>query len=392
MKCKYFSSVAPFSWFSITLLALFFIIVFPSVSVSVDPKQFTPHIRQSSIGWVDWDNGYIYGIGKAYPHFNKNSKPRTLGAARVVAAGNIIKLAAGMNLDDRRTLESLGKGKVIIQLKAFLRHEDYKVEFIEDGDKPYYQVILRTPITGVEGLTSKLLTQLKATPTAWNEFPRPPEGEEDGDTAQPWLVLDARNLEKDGKVQPALFPKIVSESGETIYEIGKVEEKALVERGMARYVESSESAEKMNSRKGSLDHILEEARAFLATRQAWAQEQTGNPIRLENLPIPVRAPKPPPAAVQEDTPPVIQETGPDTVGVPAAKKRRKKRKPFIVQEVKQARGLNQTNLVISEKDAQELKEEDAASRILKKCRVIVVVSSPIGGVEAERFPFLAMMP
>ena len=37
--------------------------------------------------------------------------------------------------------------------------------------------------------------------------------------------------------------------------------------------------------------------------------------------------------------------------------------------------------MISAEDAVKLKAEDSSSRILKKCRVVVIVSSPIGGVE-----------
>jgi hypothetical protein len=40
-----------------------------------------------------------------------------------------------------------------------------------------------------------------------------------------------------------------------------------------------------------------------------------------------------------------------------------------------------TNAVISNHDAQRLRQEDAASKILKECRVIIITSVPIGGIE-----------
>ena len=48
-----------------------------------------------------------------------------------------------------------------------------------------------------------------------------------------------------------------------------------------------------------------------------------------------------------------------------------------------------TNLLISDTDTRQLKSEDASSRILKQCRVIVIVSSPIGGVEGKTDTLLA---
>ena len=71
-------------------------------------------------------------------------------------------------------------------------------------------------------------------------------------------------------------------------------------------------------------------------------------------------------------------------------KRRKKRRRYIVKDVKAVQGLAKTNLVVSAKDAKNLKAEDSASRILKKCRVVVIASSPIGGVEGAMPRLLAM--
>ncbi|MEJ2199915.1 MAG: hypothetical protein P8X63_02710 [Desulfuromonadaceae bacterium] len=62
-----------------------------------------------------------------------------------------------------------------------------------------------------------------------------------------------------------------------------------------------------------------------------------------------------------------------------------------MKKVQNLQGLSRTNLVISEKDAQELKQEDASSQILQKCRVIIIVSSPIGGIEARFVPVLAQI-
>ena len=322
------------------------IILLPSVSLSMDNARFSSYIESTPMGRIDWDKGIIYGIGRGYLDVHGKSKPRALTAARVIASGNILKLAAGLRLDDRQKLADLGKGRVVIQLKAFLRIKEQEVKFVENVARPYYEVTRLTPISGVEGLTSKLLTQLRSTPFDWQDFPKRPGTTDLDDEEQPWLVLNASKFSKELKAQPALFPKIYSTTGETLYELKNVNETALVKRGMARYVVSSEDQEELSSETGATERILAQVRALFKIKEANARE----------------------------------------------KRKRKKRGKFIVKEVKQVQGLMKTNLVISKKDALELKGEDASTQILKKCRVIVVLSSPVGGIEGTIQRFLALAP
>jgi hypothetical protein len=64
-------------------------------------------------------------------------------------------------------------------------------------------------------------------------------------------------------------------------------------------------------------------------------------------------------------------------------RKRKKRGSFVIAGAQQAQGLRKTNLIISEKDARKIRAEDASSDILKECRVIVVVSGTVGGIEGK---------
>ena len=63
------------------------------------------------------------------------------------------------------------------------------------------------------------------------------------------------------------------------------------------------------------------------------------------------------------------------------KKKRKRRGSFVITQATRAEGLKKTNLIISEQDARRIREEDASSGILKECRVIVIVSGTVGGIE-----------
>jgi hypothetical protein len=302
-----------------------------------------PFIEAYPYGRIDWDSGVIYGIGRGYLHLNNNSEGTALRAAQVIAAGNILKVASGVRLDDKRTLETLGKERVVIQLKALVRYNLFKTELIKNARQPYYEVTLQAPLTGVEGLTSMLITKLKTVPLESVILPRPSDESASDDQEKPWLVLDARKLSKKNRVKPAIFPKIVSETGETLYESNKVDESALVNRGMARYVVSDEPKENLTSGRKHIDCILAEAGFLFLTDEAVAGDN----------------------------------------------EKRSKRKNYIVKDVKEARGLMNTNLLISDVDTRQLKSEDASSQILKQCRVIVIVSSPIGGVEGKTETILA---
>jgi hypothetical protein len=332
--------------FFLLLFLLLLLLLLPQVAATVELTEadLAPYLEKYATGWIDWDNGYVYGIGIGYLDNNNQSRPRALGAARVVASGNIVKLAAGIHLDDRKTLESLGAGRVIIELKAFLQYEEVNKELV-DANRPHFKVVYRVPFHGISGMTSRLLRGLEERPSDWTAFPRAGSGKED-DVHLPWLVLDARDVNSEQQLTPALFPKIVSAKGETVYELSNVDKEALVQRGMASYVLSGVTGNISSNAGRPLARIIAELNDFLSLSAACAEERG----------------------------------------------KRAKREQFIVKKVEDLQGLTRTNLVISEKDAQELKKEDAASQILEKCRVIIIVSSPIGGIEAHFAPLFAQVP
>ena len=337
----------------IVALVALCLLCLPAISASVDESRFQSYIERHDNGWIDWQNGLIYGIGRGYLKKNRNSRPLARGVGEVLASGNIVKLAAGLHLDEARTLESLGGGKITVNLKAFIRDKQYKSTYVENNGDPYYEIVKVSSMKGISGLTAKLLDHLAKDPV-WRDLPvRNPEPREDlGDEGQPWLLLDARGLTDNRQVQPALLPKIKSETGEEIYNVKGVEAAALVDRGMMSYVTTDASAEELRSDAGLVDSILARAGLLVGVGEAVA-------------------------GAVEDFPDRNGETG-----TPHRRERRRRGR-YIVANVKDVQGLAKTNLVVSATEAMELKAEDANSQILKKCRVVVVVSSPIGGIEGR---------
>ncbi len=322
-----------------SVISLFFFLT--SYAWCVDTR-FSSFIEHAPNGKIDWHNGYFYGIGIGYPHLNYGSKARALRVAQAGALSSILQVASGLRVDDRHTLADMEKEKLIIQIKGLVHYEPWERKFIKKGDHPFFRVVYRAPMTGVEGLTQRLLNQLRTKSSSWQDIPKPGSLDISEEKSAPWLVLDARGLEKQSRVNPALFPKIVTEKGETLYEVKSVDETALMKRGMARYVVSDMSQEEL---------VLCPARRPLA--------------RLMDLVFPGAA--------------YAQE-----------RQKRKKRGRYIIKDVQQVQGLMQTNVVISEVDAKSIQKEDASNQILKKCRVIVIVSSSIGGIEGKIIKHLAL--
>lgn len=308
----------------------------PAFSSSDSP--FLPYQERYDAGWIDWDAGLIYGIGRAYLNENNGSRPMTIGAARVTASSNIVRLAAGIHVDDRETLKTLGRGNFLMKMKAFLRYRDKEERWVTSGGNPYYEVIQYTPINGVEGLTVHVLNTVSGQSQGLSSEAGYASFNASGEDGT-WLVLDARGLQRTSAVRPALFPKVLSRSGEVLYSRDTVDRNAIVERGMVRYVVTNRSARDLVS---AIDLNRLPFFSFLDAwpAVAWAEERAS----------------------------------------------RVKRQDYIVKNVEQSSGLYRTNLVINDKDASDIKTADREHHVLQKCRVVVIVSSPLGGVGSQ-LPF-----
>lgn len=318
------------------LVIIIFLLISPAWA---SERGFLSYIEQAPNGKIDWNKGYFYGIGLGYPHLNDGSKAKALRVAQAGALSAILQVASGVRVDDQRLLKDLEREKLIIQIKGLVRYEPHEREFVEKRPHPFYRVTYRAPLNGVEGLTSRLLNQLRTQSSSWKDLPQPGNLSDD-DSSLPWLVLDARGLEKQTPVQPALFPKIVTEKGDTVYEVKNVDEVALKKRGMARYVVTDRNRDELAS---------------------WPAQTPWNWL--------------------------CDFVSPDTA---QAQEKRKRRGQYIVKDVQGVQGLMKTNVIISESDAKSIREEDASNQILKECRVIVIASSSLGGIEGKALKYLAL--
>lgn len=301
------------------------------------PPNMDAYVQRHEQGWIDWQNGLIYGVGKAPLKRNKGSKLRAKKAAQAMARANIIKLARQIQIDSENSIKTYDGGRLNRVIKAFIQDSEHSSRFVKSAQEPYYEVTQVAPIKGVNGLTSKLLSQIDS--TQWPEIKETtaPVAEVEQDEDQPWLVLDASHLKLANQINPALLPTILSNSGETLYQPTSVNSQALRQRGMAEYVVLDGPAGQLQASTNLPRELMELILEIVAGPEAHAKE----------------------------------------------KRKRRKRKKFVVAKVEDTQGLAKTNLVVSNQDAQNLKKSDDSSGVLEKCRVVVVVSSKYGGIEGH---------
>lgn len=310
----------------------------PSTAAEIPLDDARPYEEKYDEGWIDWRDGMIYGVGRASLEKNGGSKLKAMRAAKAIARGNIVKLAGKIQLDDNHSIDSWGGKQIATVLKAVIHDSEISGELHARNSEPYYQATRAAPIKGVSGLTRELLPHLKSA----NYLGLPAESStatiaEDEDTD--WLVLDARGLQGMDRIKPALFPKILSSGGAIIHQVSGVNPSALFKHGMVEYL----VADPLNTSSVSDDPAGKIELDWLLTLMGVS-----------------------PAEAEE--------------------RRRRRREEFIVTKVEASQGLAKTNLVVSDQDARKLKETDASSGILKNCRVVVMVSGSVGGIEGKLRP------
>lgn len=298
-------------------------------------------------GWVDWTGRYYYGIGVVSVEDNMGSKARTIKAARAVAKGNILTVAANIRVDSGNTLSDYSLKFKRIEIAAIVRGESEGVEKEEQDGKTVYRAVFRAPISGVNGLTTKLLPYyLPKKPEQINrrEERQNETGEPTADAEGFWII-DARGLKN--PLNPSLFPRVTDEKGRVVYSAQTPGKKALETRGTALFATSDVPAEKLSQ--ATFENVYFAASRTDAVFLNW----DGRPVQLADLP---KKPK---------------------------KKRRKKKVPFIITRATKSAGLKKADVVISKKAAQKIAASKKSLSIMKEARVIILVDKSVGGVEGR---------
>ena len=220
-------------------------IIFPIILFSQVPQPS---------GDINWERKYIEatGYGGAAEHIPVNVRePASLDAARGHALATLLAQTQGLNINQRKTIENLQytKGRREESVQGVIKNWKVISETY-DAAKGFATSTVRVYLDGEGGVVDEMLKQVdtgiikdgEIEPV--KEVPQVvPQQEEQsqptGNEIYSGLIVDASSL---GKVEQAMFPKIVDEYGNEVYGTSFVSRKFVVQNGLVGYTNSLQRA------------------------------------------------------------------------------------------------------------------------------------------------------
>jgi len=319
-----------------------------------------PYIQEFTDGYIDWGRGFAGAWGKALnasgvdpsamdPAIRRAAE--LSGRARLLAIVQRARANAEVRVGDRPDF--------VEKVKGIVRGAGIVKERTRPGN--FYEALVEAPLYGVEGISYGIYEVMALKPAGASSGAPPPgtaisesapnaPGGAGSSTAAPssgasdaptGIIIDARET----GLAPALLPRIVDESGTVVSSPETVDPNALRDRGMAAYAKEPGSVSLFRERVG--DHPI-------WVRASFALNPAG-PTQA--------APK---AVAPVD--PLAPRRGPRPYRLKAAS----------------AAGALKADVVLSKAEADKLESVPGGRNLLKDCRVLVIVESPVGGVEGVR--------
>ncbi len=295
---------------------------------------------------INWREGFLKseGLGK------KGSRR----AAELVARNNALKTLLVVNLNSTVPLQQYFARQTQVRIKIQnVLIKNAKIHDLPlDTKKPDdIKLMVTIPFYGISGLTSFFLNdqEIYLEPTTEETQSSPADtplqpGEYTG------IIIDVRTL---SDIEPALFPKIVSEDGEVIYEASQVKREILRTQGMIEYVR--EMPDKTTWRVGENPFVVKPI--LLASTIETPGVLANSRSLKRSLDYPLLA--------QTQT-----------------RKRRRKGNNLTVQSTDSA-GEIPANVVVNVEDAKKIKQLNEKNQLDKQGQYTILIGREIGGVQGQ---------
>lgn len=255
----------------ITILVLVSFLLIGLTSLSQEKKEETVKeselveevtVIEEMIGHIDWEEGYVYAVGDGVPPKEAVSPAQARVRAKRAAIDSgyarLLEMAKAVRVDaESTTVNYINESRIIrTRVSGLVRNaEIVKLRHFEDGS---YQVLMRMPMNGKEGLASAILpAELEkairvgiAYEISQEEMVK--EEVEETKKSYSGLIIDARGLE----VKPAMYPKLITSSKKVIYDIKNANPNIVIQKGLVGYKEDLEKA-KNSSRVGDNPLVIE---------------------------------------------------------------------------------------------------------------------------------------
>jgi hypothetical protein len=290
------------------------------------------YVQKYPQGEVNWGEGFIHAYGKGVIGEGQ-SEDEAARAAEVDAKAHLLEIVHDIPVDDR--MKAGEESRMSFALEGFVQGAEVVARSRQGST---VNVTVRAPVRGVKGLSMTIYGFYTPPPPAVTEVIIPtrkkqgikkePPKTETKPSEFTGIVIDARAI----PASPAIFPRVEDTQKREVYGVSKVNQEDLQKRGMASYA--------VVAREVKISRLFPKATI----------------IRANYSP----------------DPPQPQEK----------KKRRQGYNPMLVKAAGTDGKLKAT-LIVSEADAQKIVDADDEKGLLKECKVVVVVSSEVGGLEGK---------
>ena len=204
------------------------------------------------LGKIDWENRIIYSVGDGVMPPDATSaaqaRVRAKRAAIDEAYGRMIEMANEVRVDAESTTRNyINENRVVhTKVSGMVKNAEIaKINQLEDGS---YQIMMKMPMDGVKGLGSALLPvqmekirkvrvissasredmMTKSKPSTSKPVPEATAKRAENYTG---LIIDARGL----GAKPAMYPRILTEGGDSVYDVSSANPNATIEEGLVAY-------------------------------------------------------------------------------------------------------------------------------------------------------------
>lgn len=250
----------------------------PVTPPTVEAKKDTPgiieqiNVVEHMIGRIDWENKVVYAVGEGVPPPDAISpaqaRARAKRAAIDEAYAALLETIQEVRVDAESTTRNFvneNRG-VRNKVEGFVKNPEIeKLRQFEDGS---FQVMMKMPMVGKGGLSTALypvqrgnivqartVYEVSQSTVAAQPAPAPTEvpraapqtpGAPSPESLKPepsftGLIIDAKGLD----AKPALYPRILTAGGQTVYDINMPNPNATIEEGLVEYRKSLEDAKKL---------------------------------------------------------------------------------------------------------------------------------------------------
>ena len=200
------------------------------VAGSAAAQFWSPGVRVTetlSQGQVDWTDGLVLSRDRATSSERRGAGVAAVQAATQTARQGLLRVFEQVRFDARQMLEQAVRQAETPrqELEALVVHATVvETRYFPGGA---VETAVQLPFAGQ--LTALLLPTVSSLT---------PDGEARPEAVHTGVVIDARGL----AIQPALFPRIVDERGQTLYAPESVDREAAVQQGYVAYAKAFDQA------------------------------------------------------------------------------------------------------------------------------------------------------